>query len=963
MVALARGVNAAVDGAGGGGFAAAASGSTATSASSTPVPNSVSLPTTCSARVSPSTSMGMAIPASLSAIFEPPAGSAPNARASFSPSYAFPPSSAAPSSSAVPDTEHADADADTDTEDADADADDTPPCAACAARSEGDAYLGGLGVISSAGAGAGAGASPKDADAAGEWAARACGGFVCDVGVGVGVDVDGVHVDAEVDDLRSFGGQEPDQQGEGQEPEEHRNGASPAGGEGEGEGGEGTHILLIAPGAHTLAERYLASFGFPAVPSYSSEEGGGGPRFELGDPLVRASTSDGVADGAGGANVKDEGEKEKGEEKARDGEDGEKETEKGGNREKRPRNPIASIRLFVDPRPAEGVYAALGMGWAAARPGASPAPSPAASPVIPGAGAGVGGPGMSRTVSSPGVGIRFGVAGGGGGVLPRSTSLGMAASTAQDPPTSPPSAQGTTDPLSQVQDPHASPASYVTHGVLSGIGAVVMRALRAGMPVWERGGDVRLLGGEFVFEWGPTRTPGTATSPPLSQPGSLSDDPHQTSRDARRVSGSFGRASLPRAVSTSVIPRAVSTSVLPRAAASSVIVTASASTDSSEREHERERAVVPRSASTPPASGMFFLGSGRSRNIFQRFAGPRGARERRGREEREREQGRAQDGGKEKVKDDAIKPRDAPSIRERPSIPRSASTPPGKAGALWGQHHGWAHVPRWGAGTDVGVIWEGDDAGVDEEADNADESGRDREPVMRATLSASSSRPWALVASGSSASLVSEVSEFVAKEGTGQVSNREPSTSGSSVALSMSLRSNNVSASSASTSELEETFPSPYHPYLAGQHAPRVYVAEEEGTEGDDERSGSEETSRRVYPFPRAGVPHARPKSEYTPAPAAAVAPVQPRPVSALVRAKWTYGRGHSRARSEQSSYASHGRAEDGEEGEEGEYAYARGYGGDGYGSSVDGEDVWMRARAQSLARLKARKEVRRGGG
>jgi hypothetical protein len=51
-------------------------------------------------------------------------------------------------------------------------------------------------------------------------------------------------------------------------------------------------------------------------------------------------------------------------------------------------------------------------------------------------------------------------------------------------------------------DPHAAPSSYITHGALGGIGAVLLRALKAGMPVWERGGDVRLLGGEFVFEWG-----------------------------------------------------------------------------------------------------------------------------------------------------------------------------------------------------------------------------------------------------------------------------------------------------------------------------------------------------------------------------------------------------------------------------------------------------------------------------
>jgi hypothetical protein len=40
---------------------------------------------------------------------------------------------------------------------------------------------------------------------------------------------------------------------------------------------------------------------------------------------------------------------------------------------------------------------------------------------------------------------------------------------------------------------HAA-SSYITHG---GIGAVLLRALKAGMPVsvWERGGDGRFLSG------------------------------------------------------------------------------------------------------------------------------------------------------------------------------------------------------------------------------------------------------------------------------------------------------------------------------------------------------------------------------------------------------------------------------------------------------------------------------------
>lgn len=40
---------------------------------------------------------------------------------------------------------------------------------------------------------------------------------------------------------------------------------------------------------------------------------------------------------------------------------------------------------------------------------------------------------------------------------------------------------------------------YVRHGLLGGIAMVVRNALRVGMPVWEKGGDVAQLGGEFVL--------------------------------------------------------------------------------------------------------------------------------------------------------------------------------------------------------------------------------------------------------------------------------------------------------------------------------------------------------------------------------------------------------------------------------------------------------------------------------
>lgn len=52
----------------------------------------------------------------------------------------------------------------------------------------------------------------------------------------------------------------------------------------------------------------------------------------------------------------------------------------------------------------------------------------------------------------------------------------------------------TTDP-----GPDSEKGEYVRHGLIGGIAMVVRNALRVGMPVWERGGDVPQLGGEFVL--------------------------------------------------------------------------------------------------------------------------------------------------------------------------------------------------------------------------------------------------------------------------------------------------------------------------------------------------------------------------------------------------------------------------------------------------------------------------------
>jgi len=40
---------------------------------------------------------------------------------------------------------------------------------------------------------------------------------------------------------------------------------------------------------------------------------------------------------------------------------------------------------------------------------------------------------------------------------------------------------------------------YVRHGLMRGIAMVFVRALKVGMPVWEKGGNLNQLGGEFVL--------------------------------------------------------------------------------------------------------------------------------------------------------------------------------------------------------------------------------------------------------------------------------------------------------------------------------------------------------------------------------------------------------------------------------------------------------------------------------
>lgn len=52
----------------------------------------------------------------------------------------------------------------------------------------------------------------------------------------------------------------------------------------------------------------------------------------------------------------------------------------------------------------------------------------------------------------------------------------------------------TTDP-----GPEHEKGDYVRHGLIGGIAMVVRNALKVGVPVWERGGEIAQLGGEFVL--------------------------------------------------------------------------------------------------------------------------------------------------------------------------------------------------------------------------------------------------------------------------------------------------------------------------------------------------------------------------------------------------------------------------------------------------------------------------------
>ncbi|KAJ7471462.1 hypothetical protein B0H11DRAFT_2040112 [Mycena galericulata] len=457
---------------------------------------------------------------------------------------------------------------------------------------------------------------------------------------------------------------------------------------------------------------------------------------------------------------------------------------------------LASVRMYVDPRPAEGVYAALGMGWVGAGAAGGEEEEKEAAVDF----ANVRGRAQAQDVyfSFPFPGEA------GASATPHFGGEGTTNSL-HDSLTPPTKTKTSTPP----PDPHADPA-YVTHGPLAGVGAVVLRALRSGMPVWARGGDIGLLGGEWVFEV----TVGAEAAPSLrctyahrmqNARGHAGVDRVFAAAGLRvRVQGREPEESDIARPKSAITPRGTlkkkDSRGIARSASVDVLGMNASAPPSVAHTRVPDAASVPRSMSTPPTSS-------RGMSMFTRFAGPKG--------------GRAPASGR------AARSLDL----SQEQLPRSVSTPPGSR---------------------VGVIWE-----------TAENDERPRQPALPASLSASSSRPWALAAAGSCASLASASSDSL------------------SFSSKAAERAHAKAASSASASSWEVRV---YEP---------GYVS---GDEGDDE------SERPAFP------------------------------------------------RREGYATSSEGSSEDASE-----YGY-------GYGAPP-GEDVWMRARAQSLARLRARKEMRRGGG
>jgi hypothetical protein len=47
--------------------------------------------------------------------------------------------------------------------------------------------------------------------------------------------------------------------------------------------------------------------------------------------------------------------------------------------------------------------------------------------------------------------------------------------------------------------PETHRGAYVKHGVAQGIAMMLLNAVKGKMPLWEKGGDIEQLGGEFVL--------------------------------------------------------------------------------------------------------------------------------------------------------------------------------------------------------------------------------------------------------------------------------------------------------------------------------------------------------------------------------------------------------------------------------------------------------------------------------
>ncbi|KAG6811021.1 hypothetical protein H0H92_009323 [Tricholoma furcatifolium] len=82
-------------------------------------------------------------------------------------------------------------------------------------------------------------------------------------------------------------------------------------------------------------------------------------------------------------------------------------------------------------------------------------------------------------------------------------ALGMKRSSSP-PSSTPPSTKST--PQTKLPSHSAENAispdakkSYIRHGSVSGVALVVLRGLKAGLPIWEPGGNIHQLGGEFVL--------------------------------------------------------------------------------------------------------------------------------------------------------------------------------------------------------------------------------------------------------------------------------------------------------------------------------------------------------------------------------------------------------------------------------------------------------------------------------